>query len=161
VVYGPLTTSQKKKEFLQELTFTHQLGCDFWFLCGDFNFIRKQTKTPGSTYQYKVRNKFNSFINDSQLLELYLSDRCFTWAKSSISTVKALLDRFFCSLQWNEHFTDSVVTSLPRFSSDHNPLILCTIKKRTPFIFLGLKKVGSIFLNSLISFRNDGQNIIL
>jgi hypothetical protein len=50
VVYGPLTTSQKKKEFLQELTFTHQLGYDSWFLCGDFNFIRKRTETSGSTY---------------------------------------------------------------------------------------------------------------
>jgi hypothetical protein len=63
-------------------------------LCGDFNFIRKRLETSGTTYDYKVNNKFNSFINHTHLLELKLSDRYFTWAKSSISLVKALLDRF-------------------------------------------------------------------
>jgi hypothetical protein len=101
-----------------------------------FNFIRKRAKTTGISYQYKVSKKFNTFINTAQLLELPLSDRKFTWAKSNTSTVMALLDRFFCSLSWHTHFLHTIVISLPRFLSDHTPLILCINKQQSPTIHI-------------------------
>lgn len=55
-----------------------------------------------------------------------MSDRKFTWANSVHSTSQALLDRAFCSVEWEAHFPTHNLTSLPRFMSDHNPLILQT-----------------------------------
>jgi hypothetical protein len=67
---------------------------------------------------------FNSLLNNLQLIELSLSDRKFTWTKSISSDSFALLDRFFCSTSWNLIFSNSIVTSLPRLQSDHNPIVL-------------------------------------
>jgi S-adenosylmethionine:tRNA-ribosyltransferase-isomerase (queuine synthetase) len=44
----------------------------------------------------------------------------FTWAKSSTSTV------IFVYYSWNNHFVNTVVTSLRKFASDHTLLILCS-----------------------------------
>lgn len=52
-----------------------------------------------------------------------LLDRKFTWARSTGSQSKALLDRFFCISTWFSHYPNSVVTSLPRAFSDHNPIV--------------------------------------
>jgi hypothetical protein len=73
-----------------------------------------------------VSSKFNNFIQDENLIDLDLSDRNFTWAKSHTSPIMAKLDKFLCSLSWNNHFNNSLVKSLSRFSSDHNPIILCS-----------------------------------
>jgi hypothetical protein len=59
-------------------------------------------------------------------MELSLSDKKFTWARSLNSTSQALLDRCFCSTSWHSHFNLSKLSSLPRAYSDHIPLILDT-----------------------------------
>jgi hypothetical protein len=100
------------------------LGFNSWLLCGDFNFVRKRKETTCTFYTYKVSARFNQFISDEQLFELFLSDRQFTWSKLVTSNNMALLDRFFCSLDWNNHFNTTVVKSLLRFLLDHNTIVL-------------------------------------
>jgi hypothetical protein len=56
----------------------------------------------------------------------------YTWAKSASSDTLALLDRFFCSINWQQHYSYSIVSSLARISSDHNPIILHTSVVNTP-----------------------------
>jgi hypothetical protein len=112
-----------------------------------------------TTYQFKVSNKFNSFINDAQLLELNLRDRFFTWAKSSTSLVKALLDRFLCSISWNYHFANTIVTFLHCFASDHNPLILCTAHKMVSTHIFRFEK-SWIEHPDFFDLFGGGQNII-
>jgi hypothetical protein len=36
----------------------------------------------------------------------------------------AKLDRYLCTLSWNNYFNNNIVISLPRFLSDHTPIIL-------------------------------------
>ena len=71
-----------------------------------------------------ISSKFNRLISYLHLLELSLSDRKFTWARSNTSTSLALLDRFLCSIKWDRHFSSSNLSSFPRVYSDHSPLSL-------------------------------------
>jgi hypothetical protein len=117
---------QKRMIFFKNEFFLHILGYDSWLLFGDFNFIRKISETTGSSYQYAINNKFNQFIYNENLMELQLIDRQFTWAKSCTFPTTALLDRFLCSISWNNHFNTTIVKSIPGISSNHNPIILCS-----------------------------------
>lgn len=125
VVYGP-TISSHRSAFLNELQQTSLLGPLAWLACGDFNLIRSRNERQGPSFNISLSNRFNNLISDLHLIELPLHNRKFTWARSASSTSKALLDRFFCTHSWLQHYPTSLVTSLPRTFSDHNPLLLHT-----------------------------------
>lgn len=78
----------------------------------------------GNSYNHVVSRRFNHLISDLQLLELSLNDRQFTWARSATYKSLALLDRFFCTLDWERLYAQAYIYSLPRVFSDHSPLIL-------------------------------------
>lgn len=125
VVYGPVLSS-KRLAFFTELRLIHSYGIAAWLLTGDFNLIRYRQEKIGPSFNIALSNRFNSLISTLQLLEISLYDRKFTWSKSINSTSQALLDRVFCSVEWVSHYPAHNLTSLPRFMSDHNPLLLQT-----------------------------------
>lgn len=84
VVYGP-TVSNLRAEFLQEFRNLDKLGCDALLVYGNFNmiYVREMRRLVlGRSYNHALSNRFNSCINDLGLIELPLTDRHFTWAKS-------------------------------------------------------------------------------
>lgn len=125
VVYGPVLSS-KRTAFFNELSLIHSYGIDAWLLIGDFNLIRTRSEKIGPSFNIALSNRFNSILARMQLLEISLSDRKFTWSKSVHSPSQALLDRAFCSVDWEAHYPSYHLSSLPRFMSDHTPLILQT-----------------------------------
>ena len=124
-VYGPLT-SDSRRVFLHELMDLGNLGIDAWLIMGDFNMIRRRSERTGNTFSHVISSRFNAFIRNNSLMELILSDRKYTWARSLNSSSQALLDRCFCTNAWNAHFTLAKLSSLSRVYSDHNPLLLDT-----------------------------------
>lgn len=72
----------------------------------------------GVTFQARVSKEFHGLIEDMELMELPLQGRKLTW-DNAVSTAK--LDRF---LLWEMKYTNAVVTALPRYGSDHVPLLL-------------------------------------
>jgi len=65
--------------------------------------------------------EFHDFINYSALVDLPLRGGEYTWSRSGGETVCSRLDRFLVSLDWEEHFPDSLQTRLPRPLSNHFP----------------------------------------
>ena len=90
-VYGPLTVASRR-DFLLELNDLCSLGIDAFLILGDFNMIRRRSERSGNSYNHVISNRFNSFIRNNDLMELSLSDKKFTWARSLNSTSQALLD---------------------------------------------------------------------
>jgi hypothetical protein len=88
--------------------------------------IRKKSDKQGKSFNFLFSARFNKVLNDLHLIEMPLADKRFTWAKSISSDNLALLDRFFCSIHWQQHYSCGIVSSLARISSDHNPIILHT-----------------------------------
>lgn len=125
VTYG-LVQSYLRITFLAELQSIPTLGPPVWLVFGDFNIIRKRSERQGPSYNFILSNRFNTIISNLNLIEAPLTDRKFSWSRSLASTSKALLDRFFSAPEWNAQFPHSIVTSLPKIYSDHNPIILQT-----------------------------------
>jgi hypothetical protein len=113
-----------KKIFFEEIKFLSQLGYSAWLIGGDFNLLWKISEEQGKSFNYIVSKCYNTIIHDLQMVELTLSDRKYTWSRSVSSHTFTLLDRFLCTVSWQQHYLYSFITSLSRVSSDHNPLVL-------------------------------------
>jgi hypothetical protein len=69
--------------------------------CGDFNALRKRSDKRGTSFDMRVSKHFNSMIEDLELIELSIQGKIFTWSNGRSC---ALLDRFFCSSDFESTF---------------------------------------------------------
>ena len=104
--------------------------------------LRKRSEKKGKSFDFIVSSRFYKKIGELELLGIPISDRKFTWSRSVSSDSFALLDRFFCSLTWNEHFSNHNVFSLPRVQ-----IIILSFYSTTPLnkvlnYQLDLKRIG-------------------
>jgi hypothetical protein len=95
-----------------------------WLVCGDFNLIRYPHEKNNANFDRALAGAFNGMINDMAFIELPLSDRCFTWTNRRSPPTLARLDRAFFNEAWDSIFPNSVLSSRPRTTSDHFPLII-------------------------------------
>lgn len=121
-VYAPIARSLKA-DFWKELRQNRLGRSDKWVLCGDFNAIRARHEKSGQNFDVRLSGKFNDFISDHHLIELKLSHKKYTWVSGRN---KALLDRYFVSVDWLDQYPNVIVQHLSSYGSDHNPLILST-----------------------------------
>jgi len=94
-------------------------------VCGDFNTVRRP-KERRSVRRAPMSNDhaaFNSFFEDTGLLDLPLFGRIFTWFKGD-GTSMSRIDRFLLSEDWCFGWPNCVQTALLRGLSDHCPLVL-------------------------------------
>ncbi|WVZ76358.1 hypothetical protein U9M48_024338 [Paspalum notatum var. saurae] len=68
--------------------------------------------------------RFRKFLDDVEVKELPLVGRKFTWSNERAAPTLVRLDRFFCCLDWEEIFSDSLLQSSASVVSDHCPLLL-------------------------------------
>ena len=81
---------------------------------------------------------FDGFIRDCELLDPPLWNALFTWSNMQESPVCKRLDRFLYSNEWEFSFPQSLQEVLPRWTSDHWPIVLDTNPFKwgpTPFRF--------------------------
>lgn len=127
-VYAPIARDLKT-DFWNELRQNRAGRTDKWVLCGDFNAIRARNEKFGTSFDVRLSGKFNDFISDHHLIELRLPHKKFTWTNGRH---RALLDRFFVSVDWLDQYPDVVVKHLSSYGSYHNPLIFSTGDTDTP-----------------------------
>jgi exonuclease III len=121
-IYGP-NDEESRPGFFQELSsLTGQIqGC--WLLTGDFNSVRSPLDFWGSTLNMAPNeNVFNDMIWELALQEIPLLDHEFTWSNMQNPPILSKLDRVLINSGWNDSFPNSVVTTLPRITSDHYPI---------------------------------------
>ncbi|CAL1405873.1 unnamed protein product [Linum trigynum] len=98
-----------------------------WLLTGDFNAISRPEEKSGLPARNTLRRCqiFTERINSAELVDLGFSGPKFTWSRGDHDqTFKASrLDRSLCNLRWNATFPNSTVIHLPRYQSDHNPIL--------------------------------------
>jgi hypothetical protein len=68
-------------------------------------------------------------IHAMALFELPLLDHLFTWTNGQESLIPARLDQAFFNHEWNSSFPVSSLTSLPRPTFDHVPLVITASTK--------------------------------
>jgi len=67
---------------------------------------------------------FNNFIDTTNLREIPLQNRRFTWSREGNQVARSLLDRFFIYREWDDAFDNTRVTRHARTFSDYFPLVL-------------------------------------
>ena len=71
-------------------------------------------------------NAFNSFIDEHNLREMHRHGPRFTWTNKRDCPIKSNIDRVFMTIEWEQKFPFSILSSLTRIGSGHCPLLLDT-----------------------------------
>ena len=71
-----------------------------------------------------MMQRFCDALNSSELKEIKLSSRQFTWSNKQANPTLVRLDRAFCDLDWDLRFSNTRLQPLAMAMSDHCPLLL-------------------------------------
>ncbi|GKE31452.1 RNA-directed DNA polymerase, eukaryota, reverse transcriptase zinc-binding domain protein, partial [Tanacetum coccineum] len=94
-----------------------------YIMFGDINVVRNEQERVGSIFNNIEADHFNSFINDTGLVDLHIGGRCFTWM-NKVGIKLSKLDRFLISEDVIDSLPNIRITTLDRIWSDHNPIFL-------------------------------------
>nr|GEW53241.1 RNA-directed DNA polymerase, eukaryota, reverse transcriptase zinc-binding domain protein [Tanacetum cinerariifolium] len=111
-VYGPHDTAAKVILWQKILSFIHQHNGRY-VLFGDLNKVREESERFGSTCSITEAQTFNSFIDNSDLKEMMMGGRFFTWMNKSGSKMSKL-DRFLISEEAMDNNSDLKAMVLDR-----------------------------------------------
>nr|GFB78539.1 RNA-directed DNA polymerase, eukaryota [Tanacetum cinerariifolium] len=90
---------------------------------GDFNEIHNMGERMGSVFNSRGASEFNSFIDNSSLVEVQLEGFSFTWSHPSAKKMSKL-DRFLVSKGFTSLFPRTSAICLDKHLSDHRPILL-------------------------------------
>jgi endonuclease/exonuclease/phosphatase family metal-dependent hydrolase len=151
-----------KGQFWEELRNISVVRDATWLLCGDFNAIRFKYEKLGPNFHIRASARFNTFLDDYNLIEYESSNRRFTWSNERQF---ALIDRFLCSIQWDTMYQNSIVRDLAKYGSDHCPLVLQTntANLKAGYIFrcdkawFDIPKFNELVLKWWLEFKLSGD----
>ncbi|KAL8485331.1 hypothetical protein ACS0TY_027579 [Phlomoides rotata] len=103
----------------------HQSPTSCIYLAGDFNSVIRECERPGRRVVSSRRdlNTFDNLIRDSELIDLPLHGRYYTWYMLNGSS-KRRIDRILINEDWMLRWLISYQRGLRRSLSDHCPNIL-------------------------------------
>jgi exonuclease III len=129
-VYGTSENSGKL-DFLAELISCQLTQPAPWLCLGDFNLIYEaRDKNNGNLNRTHMR-RFRQALDASDLIELRLQNRRYTWSNGRTVPTLVHLDRAFCNQEWSAMFPAIRLQALSSSLSDHCPLFLCS-QQQTP-----------------------------
>ncbi|GKV10568.1 hypothetical protein SLEP1_g21912 [Rubroshorea leprosula] len=97
-----------------------------WCLVGDFNAVKSRQERAGGKGSTTKMREFEDFIRDSNLVDLPLCGRRYTWYQVNGASMSKI-DRFLLSEDWLLNWSDCKRWGLGRSISDHYPIILKNI----------------------------------
>jgi len=121
--YGPSDHSFSLA-YLQHLENLPPLIAGPWLILGDFNLVRHPTDKNNRQINTHLAEAFNSSIDRLCVSEIKLSDRLYTWSNHQTFPILAHLDWVFANNELNLLFPMSTLSSLPKPTSNHVPLLL-------------------------------------
>ena len=123
-VYGPVYANRRGRlwEELDEVVDRFQ---DIPLLFGgDFNVTLVANDRPdGTGGRDQGSEEFWEFLARAALQEMGPQDCNYTWHSEAGPSYRSRLDRFLCSVELMERFTEADVVALPRPISDHCPIL--------------------------------------
>lgn len=123
-VYGP-TEHAEKEDFLVELIASQLPASVPWICLGDFNMICEARDKNNNNINRSLMRKFRQALDASELMEIRVQNRRFTWSNGQLNPTLMYLDRVFCNKEWADKFMGVSLQALSSSLSDHCPLFLC------------------------------------
>jgi hypothetical protein len=101
-------------------------------LCGDFNLIYRDEEKSNDNLNRRMMARFWHLLNDLALKELYLNGRKYMWSNGQTPPTWVLLDRFFCTTDWEDSHVDCHLRCMASMVSDQPAAArLCPTPART------------------------------
>jgi exonuclease III len=122
-VYGPHDDA-RKQSFLNEVVQIYNSITDPWIIIGDYNLIKETRDKNNSNIDRRWMLKFRAALNSSNLHEIQLIGRKYTWSNEQHPPTLVRLDRAFCTLDWEMRFSAAKLLPQSTGISDHCPLLL-------------------------------------
>ena len=122
-LYGP-TRDEIRPDLWNELKGVRQRWVQPWCIFGDFNVVRFPNERLGCSRLSATMVDFLDFIEDLNLVDLPLHGDSYTWCNGSSNPSMSRIDRVLVFADWEEHYSDVIQKLLPRFISDHTPILL-------------------------------------
>jgi endonuclease/exonuclease/phosphatase (EEP) superfamily protein YafD len=116
--------NDEKELFLDELKNLKARGKDEWLVMGDFNLIYKAEDKSNTRLNRRLMTLFKETLDFSQLMEIDLRSRAYTWSNEQNDPTFTRIDRVFGSPEWHLLFPSIDLQALPTMGSDHAPLLL-------------------------------------
>lgn len=140
-IYGEPNRSFRRAFWVNVTNMLKQVSAPL-LCCGDFNDLL-QIRDKSGGLQVKTRNTSNLryFTNYWGLLDLGFNGPAYTWSNNQPSRfhIRERLDRAFSNAECTLLFPNAAVHHLPRFSSDHSPILLTlcpkSVRRRRRFMF--------------------------
>ncbi|XP_070050288.1 uncharacterized protein [Nicotiana tomentosiformis] len=157
-VYG-LHTLENRRCLWRDLDGINIVQQGLWLIMGDYNTIRPGEDRPigNPVQELEIRN-FNSFIDDTALVEMRTSGRNFTWTNGHTCSK---IDRALVNVEWMLQMTCLEVWVMDPRCFDHSPLNITfednEDKVPKPFKFLNHLAEHKDFL-SIVSGAWQGSN---
>ncbi|KAL8501199.1 hypothetical protein ACS0TY_020668 [Phlomoides rotata] len=122
-VYAPTLPSDRWILWYTMQNLAEQYKDSCLYVMGDFNSIRYQEERRGRSASWDTRdmNKFNDFILQSNLNDIQLSGRFFSWYRPD-GSCKSKLDKVLVNTYWINKWPHQVIKGGKRTVSDHCPL---------------------------------------
>ncbi|XP_022023673.1 uncharacterized protein LOC110923927 [Helianthus annuus] len=123
-IYAP-QTAPAKRLLWEDISALKASKQGIWIIFGDFNAVCIPEDRRNSTFNSSEAKDFNEFIHNSGLEKFSMKGRRYTYAKKKGAKMSKI-DRFLICTNFMENWSDACLTALPRFLSDHSPLVLAT-----------------------------------
>lgn len=124
-IYAPQERCAKKRLW-DDLCKLRSTSSALWCLLGDFNAVRKPAERRGCVFYHGKAEDFNNFIDQTDLQEISMGSRKFTWIDQG-GLKLSKLDRFLLSRDLLQLWTRLSVVCLERNFSDHCPILLKSV----------------------------------
>jgi hypothetical protein len=125
-VYAPCDTRRKQVLWAELKNVILAKKEERWCVLGDFNAIREESERRGANNNIRREEVvgFDEFITDTELIDLPLHGRRFTWSRGDGSCMSRI-DRILISESWIRDWPTSKQWGLDKELSDHCPIMLC------------------------------------
>lgn len=127
--------ASERKVLWDELSALSATINDPWMLAGDFNDIKMaEEQCGGDVIDERRCKRFRDNIEACRLIDLKTEGPRFTWKGPVVGYASRLykkLDRVLCNGAWQTCYGETVIRVGPRIQSDHHPLLIDVLPKRT------------------------------
>ncbi|PNT75684.1 hypothetical protein BRADI_1g36682v3 [Brachypodium distachyon] len=123
-VYGPCD-DELKPDFFDEIRGLRPFDDTKWLILGDFNVILSVADKNNSSINRRLMRAFREVVNSSELIDIPLLDRRFTWSNEQSPPTLVRLDRALANISRTDSFPNYQLIPLASSMSDHCPLLLC------------------------------------
>lgn len=98
-MYGP-QADVDKITFLEELRAIRDTVGSSWMVAGDFNLILEASDKNNANINRRNMGRFRRFVNETELKDVHLHGRSFTWSNERSRPTLEKLDRVLVTVDW-------------------------------------------------------------